>query len=261
MKLLSLNLWGGQIYEPLIKFIKDQSHEVDIFCFQEVMDSTENTFSNGAKTNLYSDLSKILKNFKGYLAAPILLDFDLEENVDFNLTFGQAIFVKKNLKVISSESTFVNKQKGIAMRDITRPTKKYLDVPRNIQHLIVKLGDKKLLVGNLHGFWMPISKKDSPHRIKQSKIVKKIFDDFSGPSILCGDFNLRPDTKSMEILEEKLRNLVVEFGYKSTRSRLHKRGEKYADYMMTSDKVNVIKFEVMDNSVSDHLPLFLEFTV
>jgi len=33
MKLISLNTWEGQIYEPLKNFIKYHAKDVDIFCF------------------------------------------------------------------------------------------------------------------------------------------------------------------------------------------------------------------------------------
>lgn len=262
MKLISLNIWGGQIYKPLVDFIEKQAKNTDIFCFQEVMDSPVSKFSNRAKTDVYKDLRTILKNYNSFLATPILSGFDLEEKVDFELTFGQATFVRKDLKVISEETIFVYGKGGpVSMWDIKRSTKKYLDVPRNIQCLTVRVGENKLLVGNLHGFWMPISKKDSPHRIRQSNKIRKIFDAHSGPKILCGDFNLRPDTKSMKILEESMRNLIVEYGAISTRSSLHKRGEKFADYIMTSPDINISSFEVLENNVSDHSPLVLKFKV
>ena len=34
MKLLTLNVWGGKIYEPLIKFIKQAAVDTDIFVFK-----------------------------------------------------------------------------------------------------------------------------------------------------------------------------------------------------------------------------------
>ncbi len=262
MKLINLNVWGGQVYKPLLEFLKKESRDTDIFCFQEVMESPVSKFSNRAKTDVYKDLSKVLKNYTGFLATPILSGFDLMEKVDFDLTFGQATFVRKGIKVLSEQTYFVYGKSGPAsFWDIEKREKRYLDVPRNMQCLTLKSGNKKILIGNLHGFWMPISKKDSTHRVRQSKKVREVFDLHSGPKILCGDFNLRPDTKSMKILEENMRNLIVEYGIFSTRSKLHKRTNKFADYIMVSDEVGVNKFEVIDEHVSDHLPLLLDFSV
>ncbi len=77
--------------------------------------------------------------------------------------------------------------------------------------------------------------------------------------ILCGDFNLRPDTKSMSILERELKNLIKDYKITSTRSKLYTKEEKYADYILTSHDLKLINFKILDEVVSDHLPLLLEF--
>ena len=35
MKLITLNIWGGHVLEPLLNFMVSH-HDVDIFCLQEV---------------------------------------------------------------------------------------------------------------------------------------------------------------------------------------------------------------------------------
>lgn len=261
MKLITLNIWGGQVYKPLLKFLRE-NNKIDIFCFQEVMVSSKSIFSHGAKTDIFEDLKKVLPNYNYYLAVPILRDFDLKNKVEFDLEFGQAIFVKKGIKVISEETVFVyGKDHPVKWWDIKRLTKKYLDVPRNMQYIVIEEKGQKILIGNLHGFWMPRSKSDTPQRISQSKKIKEIFDPFNGPKILCGDFNLIHNTKSMDMLEEDMKNLIKEFNIKSTRSKLHKRRQKFADYILVSDKVKVSKFEALNDVVSDHLPLLLDFKV
>ncbi len=262
MKLLSLNIWGGKVYKPLLKFVKEQAKDTDVFCFQEVMQSSVSKFSNGVKTDIYADLSKILKNYTGFLATPILAGFDLKEKVDFDLNLGQATFIKKGIKVLSEQTYFVYGEKGpVYFWNIERKKKRYLDVPRNMQCVIIQKGKEKILIGNLHGFWMPRSKNDSPERISQSNKIKKVFDPFNGPKIICGDFNLRPETKSMKILEQDLKNLIALFQIKSTRSKLHKRTQKIADYIMVSDEIKINKFEVLNEKISDHLPLLIDFSV
>ncbi len=56
-----------------------------------------------------------------------------------------------------------------------------------------------------------------------------------------------------------MRNLVKEFGVKSTRSKLYTKPVKFADYILVSNDVKVNKFDVINMEVSDHLPLFLDF--
>lgn len=125
----------------------------------------------------------------------------------------------------------------------------------------MKFEEKEVLIGNLHGYWLPDNKHDSPGSIKQMKKVKSIFSTFAGPKILVGDFNLRPDTQSIKMLEEDMKNLIVEYEIASTRSNLHKKVEKFADYIMISDEIHVDNFEVINKNVSDHLPLILDFSI
>ena len=78
--------------------------------------------------------------------------------------------------------------------------------------------------------------------------------------MLCGDFNLLPDTESLRMLESAgLRNLVVECGVTSTRTSLYARPEPFADYVFVSDGIAVRDFHVLPDVVSDHTPLLLEF--
>ena len=86
-----------------------------------------------------------------------------------------------------------------------------------------------------------------------------------------GDFNLMPDTKSINLFENSgYRNLIKEFDIKETRNRFawdtFKNDPDYvqqhfADYCFVSKDINVKSFEVPDIEVSDYLPLVLEFEV
>ena len=116
------------------------------------------------------------------------------------------------------------------------------------------------MVCNLHGHWTPNFKGDSPARLEQSKNIKKLLDSFEGAKVLCGDFNVDPDTKSMEILETSMKNLVKEYKVTTTRSPLYKKeGAPICDYILVSPDIQVKKFEAIQDAVSDHLPLCLEF--
>lgn len=94
MKLLSLNIWGGQVYDPLIKFLEQKRDQIDIFCFQEVFKSKENIISNGSRMNIYYDLEKILKDYNAYYSSTFE-GRDLKQKVEFEVCFGPAIFIKK----------------------------------------------------------------------------------------------------------------------------------------------------------------------
>lgn len=248
------------MYKPFLQFVKEQNNKVDIFCFQEMFQSSKSKFSNEIKTDIYSDVSKILKDHVGFFV-PTFTGYDTEEKVDFDLAFGQATFVKKSIKLISEETVFVHGEFDSKPPVVVNGIRDGMDLPRNIHCIKVKIDGKEVLIGNLHGYWLPDSKHDSPESIKQMQKVKKIFTSFNGPKILCGDFNLRPDTKSIKMFEKDMRNLIIEYAVTGTRSNLHKRAEKFADYIMVSEDVRVNSFEVVNKDVSDHLPLMLDFSV
>ncbi len=56
-----------------------------------------------------------------------------------------------------------------------------------------------------------------------------------------------------------MRNLVKEYRVTSTRSQLYKKPDKFADYILVSPEVIVEDFKVLEEEMSDHLPLLLTF--
>ena len=254
MKLISLNIWGGKVYEPLMSFIGREAETTDIFCFQEVFHTTtEKTEFNGYRLNMFSELTSKLSEFNAFLA-PAQDKFMLPQNfVDFDLSFGLAIFVRKNLKA-SVDNMFVYGKRNSMVQGQPET------FPRNIQHISLKASGKVLTVFNYHGLWKLGNKSDTPERLAVSEVIKTHMDSHKGGKIICGDFNLLPDTKSVAILEVNMLNLIKKFGIQSTRSRLYTKDSlKFADYMIASKGIKIKSFEVPNITVSDHLPMVLEF--
>ena len=83
----------------------------------------------------------------------------------------------------------------------------------------------------------------------------------NGPKIICGDFNLRPGTQSIEIIENDLTNLIRVYDIHDTRTSYYKKSERYADYIFTSQGIAVHDFQVLNEEVSDHVALQLDFSV
>ena len=82
----------------------------------------------------------------------------------------------------------------------------------------------------------------------------------SNPYVMCGDFNLLPNTQSIKKLEDfGLRNLIKENNITSTRTSFYTKTEKFADYALLSDEIDIKDFKVLPDEVSDHSPLYLEF--
>lgn len=258
MKLISLNTWGGKIYKPLMAFIKKHSQDTDIFCFQEVFNTTSGiTRQAEFRLNLYSKIARILNNHQGYFAPCVdnYIGGSFQPNfVDFNLSWGLSIFIDKKIIVSSHNDLFV-----YGTKDSFNP-KDLNSLPRNIQYINFAAGNQKFTVCNLHGIWAREGKGDTASRIQQSKQIQELLRKQTGGKILCGDFNLDINTKSIKILEEDLVNLIKKYNIQTTRNKHFPGEEKYADYTFVSSDVSVLNFTVPDTDISDHLPMILEFS-
>ncbi|MBI2017468.1 endonuclease/exonuclease/phosphatase family protein [Candidatus Daviesbacteria bacterium] len=259
MKLIALNTWGGRMYQPLMDFIKKYSQDTDIFCLQEVFKTTSNiTESAGFRLNLYEEFCKILPEYRGYFASCVdnYIAGSFQPNfINFNLSWGLAIFINKKLPVTSYRDFFVFRTK-----DSFNP-KDLNTLPRNMQYITFAHQNKKFIVCNLHGVWRKGKKVDHSSRISQSeKVVNFLAQYKEEAKILCGDFNLNINTKSLKILERDLINLIKENKIPTTRSKLYTWGDKFADYTLVSPNVKVLEFQVPDIEISDHLPMILEFS-
>ncbi len=268
LRLETLNIWGGRLYQSLLAHVHRQASTVDIFCFQEVYSThshhlftreVEDTIpgpypSNDLpeRANIYRELLEALPDFAGYFSS--CQDRHAYSGpVDFDLSFGLAIFARKTLSVDEVGEHFVHRQRNsiIGANNAT--------IGRNLQYIQFHLADKPVTVINMHGLWNGKGKTDSPKRLEQSRKVKGFLETISGAKILCGDLNVLPTTQSLALLEQDLRNLVKAYGITSTRSPFYQQPDRFADYVLVSPDVQVEGFQVLDEEVSDHSPLLLTF--
>lgn len=258
MKLISLNAWGGTQNKLFFDYIKEQAKTTDIFCFQEIFSSElpAPKISSNARMYLLEELEEMLPEFMATFAER-KSGYDFNGPVNFPTKHGLAIFVKKELEIISSYTKIVREELN---------TTNAAEGVMNIQVLQVALGGKKLSVMNYHGPAMPGDKQDTKERIHISNELKAIWEDLpDGAKILCGDFNLYPDTQSIQILETCGKNLIKEFKIENTRNEVSwekfNNKQYFADFAFVSPKVKVNSFKVPYNLVSDHLPLELQFDI
>src|ERR1700733_5235597 len=241
MRLITLNIWGGHVRDPLLKFIKSH-HEIDIFCFQEVYHNAQKKISDEDRAvclNIFSELKALLPQHRAF-CRPVV-----------NNIYGIGMFVKKDIPVLEEGEIHIHENP--AYRGIG-PTHS-----RNLQWVKCQINDQIHTIMNVHGLWNGKGKNDAPERIVQSQKIKGFVDGVQTPKILCGDFNLRPDTESIKILQKGMKNLIKDFKIQSTRTSLYPKEEKFADYVFTSPEITVNHFEVLKDEVSDHCPLLLDF--
>lgn len=249
MKIISLNTWGGKIFEPLIDFLKNNASDTDVFCFQEVLSGGKGQISRGEMKSLYEDISNILVNHYGYFSEYGDGGYYSESSKNLDFKYGIATFVKKE-----------HRQSFIESITLYDSNKKWADYDgRFAAGASMAISVSGITVINVHGLWQEGGKKDTEARIEQSKRIINLAYKTKEGKIICGDFNLKPDTESLRILEQSTTNLIKKFGITSTRSSLYSKPEKFADYILTSPEIKVDHFEVLKDEVSDHLPLLLEY--
>lgn len=240
-KLVSLNIWGGHLRQPLLEFIKS-NQGVDIFCLQEVYHNAQHKISEDDKEvtlNIFSEMHEYLPEHNAYFL-PVVAGF-----------YGIGMFVRKDIKVISHGEVSIHENPTYKGRGPTHG--------RSLQWVECEVGGNKFYVINVHGLWNGKGKSDSPARVLQSKKVRQFMDSLEHPIVLCGDFNLKPDTQSMRILEAGMNNMITLYNVSSTRTSYYPKAERFADYIITSPEIKVNAFTVMPDEVSDHAPLLLDF--
>lgn len=253
MRIITLNCWGGRSMHPLMRFFRRRKDATDVFCLQEVFDADQAAVDakhpdEHLRADLFRRIADELEDFVGAFAR-----FDDPNRM------STAIFVRRTIPVLAASESLVYSP------PMPKEEGSLVFSPRKLQTVTLDLG-RPVLVANLHGLWNAGPKTDTPERIAQSERVVAALEAHEGPKVLCGDFNLLPETMSVRILEveARLRNPVVERGVKSTRTVLYRHYENpdepnFADYIMHSTDLAAEEFEVLPDIVSDHSPLRARF--
>lgn len=229
------------MFEPLLEFFNTYK-EVDIFCLQEIYSMAEGKTKPHPELAMRLDLferieERLIDTHVGYFR-PAHSDY-----------YGQALFVKKSIVVEEEGDIFIYENSEPEGRG---------KHSRNLQYIRILVNGKPTVIANLHGLWNGMGKSDTPDRILQSENIRRFVRGRSEQVIVLGDFNLNPDTESLAIAGEGMRNLVQEFGITSTRTSFYDKENKFADYALVSPEVEVVDFKVLPDEVSDHAALHLE---
>lgn len=241
MKLITLNIWGGHVRDPLLQFIKDY-RDIDIFCLQEVYHNASNVISTEDRKvslNIFSELQSLLPEHQAFFRPAV-------DNV-----FGLSMFVKKEVEIVGEGEVSIHDNPNYPGRGPTHS--------RILQWLKCRVDTEEFSVLNVHGLWNGKGKTDTEERLAQSYKIRQFMDGIDGYKIVCGDFNLRPDTESLKIIEKGMNNLIQTYKVQSTRTSFYSKEERFADYIFTSPEIKVNTFDVLKEEVSDHAALLVDF--
>jgi len=162
--------------------------------------------------------------------------------------FPQATYIRDTIPLLSS-GTIMENEEGVGLG----------------LYVQIRFGHGDLYLCNFHGISQPGDKLDNPERLRQSEMLIEFFEGKDGPKIIGGDFNVFPESKSIQMfLKNGYKNLIKEYNIATTRNRLawgmypDNKQYYYSDYVFVSPDIKINKFSVPDVEISDHLPLILE---
>ena len=240
LKLLQANIWGGRLENQVLELLKNE--QADIVCLQEAI-------SLPGDNGLFITVEK-LQELCGYAYVynSSVFSFGL---MGKEAHFGNTILSK--LPLLDTETTFTRLQHK-ANFNIDDDDYNV----RNLQHVSVVVGNRRVHILNHHGHHIPNHKNGDQETERQCRIIAQKISGLDGPTVLTGDFNLAPHSKSIEQINIILKNLSIEAGLQTTRTQLtHKK--EVCDYIFVNDSVHVHSFRALDDLISDHKALVLEF--
>ena len=153
-------MWSGKTGAAIRAYLEQEALGVDVFCFQEA-DKLFPAMADEILGNRFNKLS----------AYKFVDDDDL---------FPQAIYVRNGIAIIES-GTILNEVANVGLG----------------LNCVLKKGDRRVTLGNIHGISKPGNKLDTEARLRQSSEIINYYGDKDGSVIIGGDFNLEKGTESV----------------------------------------------------------------
>ncbi|MEU4620353.1 endonuclease/exonuclease/phosphatase family protein [Actinoplanes sp. NPDC023801] len=260
---MSVNAWGGTLSDELLTWLPRSG--ADVVCLQEVTRTPGLTgwtrFDDGERTlpqraDLLADVRGALPDHQAIFVAGDSGPVHDPAGTRHRQDFGLATLVAEPLPVCGVESAFVHGEftdhdewtiadrprVALAVRTVDRPS------------------GRSVWVVQVHGLRDPAGKGDTPARCRQAERLAELVQRIRGPHdlvVLCGDFNLLPDSETFGVLAGiGLTDLV---GTADTRTSRYLRPVRHASYLLVSDTAAVKAFEILAQpEISDHRALMLE---
>ena len=239
MKILQLNVWTGRIKGALIDFFK--THDFDVICLQEAVWAGDNE----RLANFFTTVEQI-KEASGLKYELKSSNWGMEIFADDRMEQGNVILSRYPIK--REESELVHGEYGVA-----KTVKDFYEHAYTLQ--IAEL-DNGVTIVNHHGYWQP-TPVGNETTVEVMKKVAAVVHEIKGPVVMCGDLNIVHKAPAMRELDF-LHDLTEENGIKNTLSGLKFNGEVACDHILVNDLVEVVRFEMLPDLVSDHRALTAE---
>ena len=263
MRIVSLNAWGGAMFDSLIEWLACCG--ADVLCLQEVTRTprldgwtrfTDAERQLPQRANLFDDVRRALPRHQAHFVAsdagPVVDGDGSVRQQDF----GLAMFIDERIPVIGQEASFVHGS-FIDHHEWT-----VADRPR-IAHavrLVDRTAARTVTIVHLHGLRDPHGKHDTLARRAQAERLVGLVDRVRQPddlTVVCGDLNLLPDSDTFHVLAAA--GLVDLVGSADTRTSRYTKPVRHANYLLVSDVDAVRRFDIAATpEVSDHRPVIVD---
>jgi endonuclease/exonuclease/phosphatase family metal-dependent hydrolase len=265
LSIISLNAWGGRLHAPLMRYIADANP--DVLCLQEVSRTVaapaewlvyrEPGLELPQRADLFQEVSRALPDHDAFFF-PAASGKLFHGDKPISSQFGLGTFVRESHPVIGEAMDFLH---GVFTPD------GWGEHPRSRNAHCIRIFDYQLgaavTIVQLHGLRDMAGKGDTPARVEQAEKLVELIERVWRKGerlVVCGDFNVLPQSVTFEALGRLgLTDLVTSRGHTDTRTSYYRKEGRFADYMMVTPEVGVVKFDVVaEPEASDHCALHLE---
>ncbi len=257
MKIISFNI-GIKIdnAKEVALFLKEQN--ADIICLQEVMRPLEKEVYPLYRSG--EIIREFLKNdYPYYFFAPEwVADMFYEPEGNPNRILGgiteQGKLMLSKYPITHGYNYFYHKN-----YEFDRDRKDFYlgnDHGRALQVCEININGRIIQIGNVHGCYS-FDKLDTDKSLFQSNFIVEKLKLKKLPTILLGDFNLLPNTKSISIIENEYENLDNNFKISTT--RVDKK--MVIDYVFIDQNFSANELKIDSIDISDHYPLIIEINL
>jgi len=263
VKLVNLNI-GIRVdnTQEVVDFLAKT--DPDIITIQEVARHLEESVFDEYRSKDGIE-SAIGKKYPYKFFGPLWIAKDFKKHGKIFKDFGgyieQGNEILSKIPIVKTSNEFFYKYYSADVLDWERW--RFEDHGRAVQRVELDWKGKKLQVFNIHGIWAE-DKKGDERTIKQCMYIVRAAKKKDLPTIIAGDLNLAPETKSLKIISKEFVSLIDQYDIKTTQPSAKDGvdfGNNVVDYVFVSKDVKVKDFKVLEEDISDHLPMILEFEI
>ncbi|HQG38562.1 MAG TPA: endonuclease/exonuclease/phosphatase family protein [Chitinophagales bacterium] len=265
IKVLSYNVrdfdlynWSDNVNSKHKIFETIRKQNADVISFQEFYNDTTKSFSTikqlealGYKYHFFTK-ELVLRNTDEWGIA-LFSKYPIKESgkiiqQNFKTGYGKKPFKGLYADIVIADTVirFVN----VHLQSIYFGTQDYQTIEEfRVTQNLDEHGAKNIIVK---------LKKAFERRAQQADELKTFLNAQTKPIILCGDFNDLPNSYTINTVAKNMKDAFLSSGIGIGKTYNGKLPLLRIDYIFTSKDFKIQKFNVLDNNISDHFPIYME---